>query len=285
MSFKRNQGVTGNDPAAYSPTEIDVTLDITVGAVECPNCLIADVTVTPADKRQRYVEAQFGGRWIRAENYVDDGYPFVPDVDVAIFDDGVFRATEDQEVALPAMRVFARDGYRGGMVEKSVPSDQTNGWYKREVEAIYGVGLEATATKVTIRMVPGGERLTPKHLINGGMAYDLFTASCYAHIWRTAPTWALTGDQASIVEPADVTLATAAMTLVGGAQPYFEVEFDVSSVTPALAGTIYIQPWFSMQYANPRCEALLGPLNFGPTAWDVEVDGKTYPYVGKAVIT
>jgi hypothetical protein len=71
------------------------------------------------------------------------------------------------------------------------------------------------------------------------------------------------------------------MTLEDDDQPYFEAEFDVPS---GVAGTVYLMPMFTMEYADPVCGRLAGPLNFGPVPWYLEVDDGglvSYPYVGK----
>jgi hypothetical protein len=251
---------------------------------QCPNCIISSLTITPEEREQRYVEALIAGRWVKADNFEDEGYPFSPDPEVKIHTDGIFRSISDEDVEFPALRIFARDGHRGGMVEEQIPSADVAGWYPRMVETIYGVGLEEVSGDLRIRMIPGGEFLTPMHQVDGNTAYALYAATCYAKIWTSAPSWD-SADPRDIVESPDYVLTTVAMSLVAGAQPYFEATLSIPSSVPS--GTIYVMPMFAMEYEDPLCEILNGPLNFGPVPWYLEVDESglvTYPFVGKVVV-
>ena len=271
----------------YTPTEIDISLEVAAPDVErCPNCLLADVTVLPADKKQRYFETLAGSVWGRAESYEDEGFLLSPDVTVKLYDDGVFRAVGGS-FEIPTMRVFARDDNRGGMVEQLLSTTSAGGWYSRVVEWIDGVGMAEGGGDIRVRVVPGGEQLTSKHLILGNMAYDLYTVSCSVSVWLSEPTWQA-GTPYSIVQTPDHILTLAEMTLIDGAQPYFENTFVLPVTDPVISGTIYAMPVFTIEYADSACEALSGALGFGPVPWVVSVykDStlRTYNYVGKVVI-
>jgi len=269
MSFSRQQAVSGIDQGAYTPTEIETSLDVSLLPEKCPNCLFAEVEVEPEDQRQRYLEFEYGDRWVRAKFFEDNGLPLTFDVTPRIHTDGLFKA-RSEDIVMPSIRLFARDGYRGGMIEYQTPLEDAGQWYSRAVEQIYGVGLSNESGDLRVRMVPGGENLTQKHVINGNTAYSLFTARCDVQMWRSAPTWN-SNDVKIPVESADIVLPSQPMSLVVSGQEFFETTFDLSAIDPVLSGDIYILPSFSMGYTNVECQALDGNVALARTPWVLEV--------------